>query len=117
VGSIAREEVIQMLLMLLVIVAVVGAYVRIVVPRFKESPGALRSASRSTRDPGSTATSAGDAAQLESLEGVLVAHLRSRKITCGQYLRAMERLAARDAERHPLVVPPDVTPPEASAGT
>jgi hypothetical protein len=48
---------------------------------------------------------------------VLVTQLGSGEITRGQYLRAMERLAARDAERHPLVVPPDGGPPEVSTGT
>jgi hypothetical protein len=113
----AREEVIPMLLMLLVTVTVVAAYVWIVVPQFKESPGAPRSASRPERGAGSTATSAADVARPETLEGVLVAQLGSGEITRGQYLRAMECLAARDDERHPLAVPPDVTPPEASAGT
>jgi hypothetical protein len=112
----AREEVIPMLVMLLVTVTVVAAYVWIVVPQFKDSPGAPRSASRSQRDAGSTATSAPDVARPESLEGALVAQLGSGEITRGQYLRAMECLAARDDERHPLV-PPDVAPPEASAGT
>ena len=106
-----------MLPTLLVTVSVVTAYVWMVVPRFKESPGGPRSTSRPEHGAGSTAASAGDVAQPESLEGVLVAQLGSEEITRGQYLRAMERVAARDAERHPLAVPPDVTPPEGSAGT
>lgn len=43
----------------------------------------------------------------ESLEGVLVAQLATQEITRGQYLREMERIAARDDERHPLTVPPE----------
>ena len=43
----------------------------------------------------------------ESLEGVLVAQLGDGDISRSQYLRAMEQLAARDEERHPLV-PPEV---------
>lgn len=43
----------------------------------------------------------------ESLEGVLVTQLATGLITRGQYTRAMEQLAARDEERHPLSVPPD----------
>jgi hypothetical protein len=42
----------------------------------------------------------------DSLEGALVAQLGAGEITRPQYLRAMERLAARDDERNPLVVPP-----------
>jgi len=44
----------------------------------------------------------------ESLEGVLVAQLTGAEITRRQYTRAMEQLAARDDERHPLSVPPEV---------
>ncbi|WP_240670664.1 hypothetical protein [Actinoplanes solisilvae] len=44
-------------------------------------------------------------AQPESLEGVLVAQLAAEEITCGQYHRAMAKIAARDDERHPLAVP------------
>jgi len=47
------------------------------------------------------------AAGPDSLEGVLVAQRYAGAITCGQYLRAMEGIAARDDERHPLSVPPD----------
>ena len=46
-------------------------------------------------------------AQPESLEGVLVAQLVAGEITLNQYVRAMERIAARDDERHPLAVPPE----------
>lgn len=44
----------------------------------------------------------------ESLEGVLVGQLVRDEITARQYRRAMARLAARDDERHPLVVPPEL---------
>jgi len=44
-----------------------------------------------------------------SLEGVLVAQLVEGDISRRQYARAMERIAARDDQRHPLGVPPDVT--------
>jgi hypothetical protein len=42
-----------------------------------------------------------------STEGVLAAQLAAGDITHEQYVRAMERLAASDEFRHPLVVPPD----------
>lgn len=48
----------------------------------------------------------------ESLEGVLVRQILSGEITRRQYARAMAGLAARDAVRHPLEVPPDAVPPE-----
>ena len=43
-----------------------------------------------------------------SLEGVLVAQLAGGEISRSQYARAMAQLAARDEERHPLSVPPEV---------
>src|SRR4051794_19156287 len=46
----------------------------------------------------------------ESLEGVLVVQLMSGKINRGQYLHAVEGIAARDDERHPLTVPPETGP-------
>lgn len=45
--------------------------------------------------------------RLDSLEGVLVSQLLRREITPGQYRRAVEGLAARDEERHPMSVPGD----------
>ena len=106
-----------MLIMLLVTVALVAAYLRIVVRGFDESSGEPRAASRSSRAGGTTGQSVPAGTRPESLEGVLVAQLGSGEITRGQYLQAMERLAARDAERHPLVVPPDGGPPEAGTRT
>ena len=50
----------------------------------------------------------------QTLEGVLAGQLMAGEITGPQYLHAMATLAARDAERHPLEVPPDITPPEAA---
>jgi len=43
-----------------------------------------------------------------SLEGVLVAQLVAAAITRRQYVREMERVAARDDERHPLAIPPEI---------
>lgn len=50
----------------------------------------------------------------QTLEGILTLHLVTGEITGRQYRHAMATLAARDAERHPLEVPPDVAPPEAA---
>jgi hypothetical protein len=44
----------------------------------------------------------------ESLEGVLAAKLLAGEITTTQYRHALEGLAARDEDRHPLTVPPDL---------
>ena len=43
----------------------------------------------------------------ESLESVLVIQLMAGEITRDQYVHAVEGLAARDDERHPLAVPPE----------
>ncbi|GIE54136.1 hypothetical protein Ani05nite_76700 [Amorphoplanes nipponensis] len=42
----------------------------------------------------------------ETLEGVLVRQLMADEISGPQYRRAMQRLAERDADRHPLTLPP-----------
>jgi len=49
----------------------------------------------------------------ESLEGVLVAKLLAGDISTTQYRHAIEGLAARDEDRHPLSVPPDLGPADA----
>ena len=59
------------------------------------------------KDPASPAPDAPRAAEPESLEGVLVAKLLAGEITTTQYRHAIEGLAARDEDRHPLSVPPD----------
>lgn len=43
----------------------------------------------------------------ETLEGVLAGQLLAGEITAEQYRRAVQRLAERDADRHPLSVPPE----------
>lgn len=45
-----------------------------------------------------------------SLEGVLTGQLIGGEITRLQYVRALEQIAARDKERHPLDVPWDARP-------
>lgn len=45
--------------------------------------------------------------RVESTEGLLVAQLLRGELTGRQYTRAMECLAARDADRHPVTVPSD----------
>jgi len=53
------------------------------------------------------------AAAPESLEGVLVAQRLAGHISTTQYRHALEGLAARDEDRHPLSVPPDLGPAQA----
>lgn len=60
-----------------------------------------------TESPGNDAATATAAAKPETLEGVLVRQLLSQEISRQQYLHAIERLAERDADRHPLSVPPN----------
>ncbi|GIF22559.1 hypothetical protein BJ973_002882 [Actinoplanes tereljensis] len=43
----------------------------------------------------------------QSLEGVLVTQLMAGEISTAQYRRAVEGLAARDEDRHPMAVPPE----------
>ncbi|RSM50427.1 hypothetical protein DMB66_43285 [Actinoplanes sp. ATCC 53533] len=43
----------------------------------------------------------------ETLEGVLAGQLLAGEINAAQYRRAVQRLAERDALRHPLLVPPE----------
>ena len=64
-------------------------------------PGAPGGASSPDRSP-------------QTLEGILTLQLVTGEITGPQYRHAMASIAARDAERHPLEVPPDATPPEAA---
>lgn len=45
--------------------------------------------------------------RMESTEGLLVAQLFRGELTGPQYRRAMETLAARDADRHPIAMPGD----------
>jgi len=65
-------------------------------------------------DPGAPGAASSPDRSPETLEGVLAGQLIAGEITEPQYQHAMAALAARDAERHPLEVPPDVNPPEAA---
>jgi hypothetical protein len=63
--------------------------------------------------PAAAPAGATPAVKPESLEGVLVVKLMGGEISRGQYLKAVEGLAARDDERHPLTVPPESGPADA----
>ena len=51
------------------------------------------------------ATGRTETAKPETLEGSPVAQLLDGQISAGQYLREMERMAERDADRYPMSVP------------
>ncbi len=48
----------------------------------------------------------------ETLEGALTRQLLTNQVTAAQYRRAMRAVAMRDAERHPVDLPPDLNPPQ-----
>lgn len=48
-----------------------------------------------------------EAPKPETLEGALVRQLMKREISGRQYRRAMQGLAERDDDRHPLTIPPE----------
>ncbi|MFC4071369.1 hypothetical protein [Actinoplanes subglobosus] len=52
----------------------------------------------------------GEPAVPSTLEGVLARQLIAGEITRSQYLRAQEQVAARDEERHPMIVRWDAHP-------
>ena len=57
--------------------------------------------------PGQNSGLARQVTKPETLEGVLVRQLLDAELSGPQYHRAMQRLAERDAERHPMTVPPE----------
>ena len=57
--------------------------------------------------PAKDSRRARESAKPETLEGVLVRQLMDHEISRLQYHRAVQRLAERDADRHPLTVPPE----------
>ncbi|MCA2218725.1 hypothetical protein [Jidongwangia harbinensis] len=66
-----------------------------------------------SHDSDSPGTAAVRGAPPQTLEGALVAQLVAGEITSPQYRHAMANLAVRDADRHPLTVPPDTGPANA----
>jgi hypothetical protein len=91
------------LLMLTTFVACTCAYTIWLIVK-DTSPDAEGRPAREQIKPAAT----GSAAAPGSLEGVLVAQLVAAAITRRQYVREMERVAARDDERHPLALPPEI---------
>jgi hypothetical protein len=97
--------------MLCTLLLVVGVMAALVVAAWPKIRRAVHDAAGEPAGPG--AASAPDRSP-QTLEGILTLQLVVGEITGPQYRHAMATLAARDAERHPLEVPPDVTPPEAA---
>jgi hypothetical protein len=94
-----EEEVLAMLLLIVLLMTLIGAcfYVTRLAIAGVAPAG---SAPADLREPPADVVP-------ESLEGALVTHLFTGEITRRQYRRAMERVAARDDERHPLALPPE----------
>ena len=64
------------------------------------------SGSAAADEPSEGAPRVPAASEPETLEGVLARQLLDGEITGAQYRHAVQRLAERDADRHPLSVPP-----------
>jgi hypothetical protein len=107
----ASAEVIFMLFALMLLAALITACV---VGAWLDIRWAVRDSRR--KPAGQNAPDAASAPDRspQTLEGVLARQLVADEITGPQYRHAMAAIAARDAERHPLEVPPDVAPPEAA---
>lgn len=75
-------------------------------------PGLAREAADARRQ-NAPEPATGPAARPQSLEGVLVAQLLTGEITSPQYQLAIEGIAAREDQRHPLAVPPEIGPADA----
>ena len=93
-----------MAMIVMLTLAVVMVVVVLVWP-VVEGWNAADAAKASGKDVETAATAAVPMPQ--TLEGALVRQLLNREINGRQYLHAMELLAKRDADRHPLSVPPD----------
>ena len=75
---------------------------------------AVRAAVRRPPEPRGPGATVVPHPNTQTLEGTLTIQLIAGDITGPQYRMAMAALAARDAERHPLEVPPEATPPDAA---
>jgi len=91
-----------MLAMVLLTLVLVSTCVYAVWPGSAGSPGTAGGPGRIEK-----AKAAAAVRLPETLEGTLARQLIDHEITGRQYERAMEQLAARDDDRHPLSVPPE----------
>ncbi|MBG0562288.1 hypothetical protein [Actinoplanes aureus] len=86
-------------MMMLLLVVIVGLIVAAVLSLWP-APGAPAGREETPDEPGPASAN-----RPSSLEGVIVEQLMRGEITRRQYLRAVERIAARDEHRHPLNIP------------
>ena len=91
----------------LLLVGLIAAAVVVAWPKIR------RAVDEAASEPAGPGTASAPDRSPQTLEGVLALQLVTGEITGTQYRHAMSTLAARDAERNPLEVPPDITPPEA----
>jgi hypothetical protein len=103
-GEHGGREAMRMLFLTLFILTVGVICVLAVWPLFEDARARKRRPRTSTADPQPDCP---PVARPQSLEGVLMAQLVAGEISGSQYRRAVEGLAARDEERHPMAVPPE----------
>ncbi|MFF5084534.1 hypothetical protein ACFY36_46465 [Actinoplanes sp. NPDC000266] len=86
-----------------VLVILLALMIGVMVSWFRVLPSAEPFPAPSEPSPASAASSpSASAPSPESLEGALAAQLAAGAITRRQYLRAMEWVALREEERHPM---------------
>ena len=110
-GNDPGSEVIFVMCALLLVVGVIAVCVFAVWPEIRRT---VRDAAGESAGAGAPGAATTPQQSPQTLEGILTLQLVAGEITGPQYRHAMATLAARDAERHPLEVPPEVTPPEAA---
>jgi hypothetical protein len=104
-------KVISLLCTLFVLACLIAVGVVVARPKFRRA--VLEVVDRPA-GPGAPAVAPTPNRSPQTLEGVLTRQLVTGEITGSQYRHAMASIAVRDAERHPLEVPPDAAPPEAA---
>jgi hypothetical protein len=99
---------------MLCLLLVIGLIVACVVVAWPEIRRAVHGATGKPTGPGEPGAASAPHRSPQTLEGILALELVAGEITGPQYRHAMATIAARDAERHPLEVPPEANPPEAT---
>jgi hypothetical protein len=105
------RRVISMLFALLLVAVLIAACVFATWSNLRWAVGDARNEPAGRRAAGTAST---PDRSPQTLEGILSGQIVAGEITGPQYRLAMATIAARDAERHPLEIPPDVAPPEAA---
>lgn len=99
--------------MVVLLVAALGLIVAAALafwPCHTDGPGRGRKTGRKTEDQTTAGYAHPEPWIPSSLEGVLATQLIGGAISRAQYLRALEQIAARDEQRHPLAIPRDESP-------